>query len=174
MGWQGCREKRVTLEGSSVLGQWLKSHFCPRSWFMQSGRADPQSKVITSTILEKETKINWSPPSVPAALKTRKQTPTSVFILLLLCTAHSPQGTPGACVQTSTVVLHQALCVREVWTSSTTALAVLDAASYASPYFLTDLLLWWEKPSLKYWTPCYLSCYLLCAGISWCVFKQIR
>lgn len=86
----------------------LKSHLGSRSWFMQSGRADPHSRATTSTILSKENKIKYRPPSFPAALKTRKQTPTSVFILLMLCTAHTPQGTSGACVQTSMVVLHQA------------------------------------------------------------------
>lgn len=155
----------------------LKSHLCSRSWFMQSGRADPHSRAPTSTILSKENKIKYRPPSFPAALKTRKQTPTylCVYSADALHSTHSPGHVGCLCSDIHSGSASGTVLVWEIQASSTTALAVLDAASYPCPLtLLTDLLLWWEKPSLKYWTPCYLSWCLLCAGISWCVLKQTR
>lgn len=148
----------------------MKSHLCPRSWFMQSGRADPHSKITSSTILWKESKIKSRPPSLPAALKPRKQTPTSVFILLVLCTTHNPQGTPRACVQTSRVVLHQAL-----W--------------WCEKFRLPTPLPWlcWMLPAIRVLLlSLQICCYgeksqalnielpVISAGISWCVLKQTR
>lgn len=107
--WQKCREKRAPLEGTSVLGQWPWRVTCaPGAGLYHQGEQTHIQGSPLPLFYERKIRLNRDHPLSQLPWKTRKQTPTCVFIQLLICTAHTAQGTPGARVQTSRVVLHRA------------------------------------------------------------------